>query len=160
MTDRAPDLDLHEYIHEPDKARAIIDACITESLKNGHTLVRVVHGKGKGDFRALIQSHLDKHPDVAGYVLCDPFHGGSGATWMHLGEEKPDTEDVERKDTRPVWRWLVYLAFLIAAFAVFDQPWIRGLMIVFIAWYELRSATRQYSETEDETEDESSGSDG
>ena len=82
--DRAPDLDLHKFRSEPDKARAMIDLCIADNMKRKIPMIRIVHGKGKGHFRNLIHSHLEKHPDVAGFILCDPLHGGDGATWVHL----------------------------------------------------------------------------
>jgi hypothetical protein len=156
MDPRAPDLDLHAYIRDTDKARAILDACIADNLKNGRSLVRVVHGKGKGDFRKIIHSYLEKHPDVAGYVLCDPRHGGEGATWAHIGtsevdpDELPDediqsdeisSDELKEKPPRPWWRWIAYVVFLLAAFAVFPQAYMRAIMVVFIFWFELRQAT-------------------
>jgi len=166
MDPRAPDLDLHAYIREPDKARAVIDACIADCLQNGRSLVRIVHGKGKGDFRKLVHGHLEKHSDVAGFMLCDPRHGGSGATWAHIGIQKVDVdglpdediesdevsldeiddpeetiEEVDQKPVRPWWRWIAYLIFLLAAFAAFPQPFIRAIMVIFIVWFEIRQAT-------------------
>lgn len=84
MTSNIPDLDLHKFIREPEKAREIIDLCIEDNLSRNIFTIRLVHGKGKGHFRDLIYSHLSKHPDVEGFTLCDPLHGGAGATWVHL----------------------------------------------------------------------------
>ena len=137
---RPPDCDLHPYFRDPDKARAILDACISESRRTGRNPVRVVHGKGKGDFKKLIHSHLEKHPDVEGFVECDPLHGGSGATWAHIAgipeEEKapsePDEVAVKKQPIGRWWRYLFYLALIAAAFVIFDDWMTRILFIGFI----------------------------
>jgi len=79
-----PEIDLHKYIRDKKKACAIIDMFIDDMSKQDFLTVRIVHGKGKGDFRKMIHSHLSKHELVEGYVLCDPMHGGDGATFVHL----------------------------------------------------------------------------
>ncbi len=118
MSVRAPDCDLHAYFRDPDKARAILDACIADNRSHGKLLVRVVHGKGKGDFRQLVHGHLEKHPDVEGYTLCDPLHGGGGASWVHIREDpqhpapKPE-ETGASSGFRPSWRWLIYVLALV-----------------------------------------------
>jgi hypothetical protein len=118
MPSQAPDCDLHPHFRDPDRARAILDACIADNRSKGVLLVRVVHGKGKGDFRELIHSHLGKHPYVDGFTLCDPLHGGSGATWVHISED-PDhpaqkKPSVRQPHTMPVTvRWALYgVAFI------------------------------------------------
>ena len=123
---QGPDCDLHPYFRDPDKARAILDVCIADNVAQNRTLVRVVHGKGRGDFRELIQSHLRKHPDVEGFVLCDPFHGGSGATWVHLVQQNPPKPGIEPRPSvptpRPLWRWPAYAA-LLAVLYYFGARW-------------------------------------
>ena len=159
MSTRAPDCDLHPYFRDPDKARAILDACIGHCRSRGATLVRVVHGKGKGDFRNLIHSHLLKHPDVEEFVPCDPLHGGSGATWVHIAPQSAERADVveerktgesdeieNRRPAPPAWRWAVYFAFLVGAFLVFPQWFLRGIMMLFIFWLEMRIATSRRNE--------------
>ena len=44
--------------------------------------------------RNLVHGHLEKHPDVEGFVLCDPTRGGEGATWVHL-RVKPEPDKPE-----------------------------------------------------------------
>ena len=119
---QGPDCDLHPYFRDPDKARAILDACIADNVAHNRTLVRVVHGKGSGNFRELLQSHLGKHPDVEGFVLCDPFHGGSGATWVHLRQRVPSEPKTEQSGAigtpRPWWRWPAYVALMAVLYSL------------------------------------------
>jgi hypothetical protein len=96
----APDIDMHPYFRDPDKARAILDIAIADNVAKGIGIIRVVHGKGKGNFREMIHRHLGKNPDVEGFMLCDPAHGGSGATWVHLRVKgKSDSQSQDGDDT-------------------------------------------------------------
>jgi DNA-nicking Smr family endonuclease len=79
-----PEIDLHKFIRDKDKALGIIDLFLSDMSSQGILTVRIVHGKGKGDFRKMIHSYLEKHELVEGFMLCDPMHGGSGATFVHL----------------------------------------------------------------------------
>lgn len=79
-----PEIDLHKYIRDKEKACAIIDMFIEDMASQGIGTIRIVHGKGKGDFRKMIHSHLSKHELVEGFTLCDPLHGGDGATFVHI----------------------------------------------------------------------------
>ncbi len=176
MPSSIPDCDLHPFIRDPDRARAILDACITDSIDRGIFQIRVVHGKGTGNFRKLVHSHLDRHPDVEGYILCDPQHGGSGASWVHLigesyeEEKNPDesmdeswdepidepidesmdeaVDDIDQtsKPARPFWRWILYFFFLVLAFMVFPQWFFRAILVLFIFFLEIRTATRDHEE--------------
>ena len=86
-----PEIDLHKYIRDKKKACAIIDMFIDEMASKGHLTARIVHGKGKGDFRKMIHSHLSKHELVEGFMLCDPLHGGDGATFVYLKRKTRDS---------------------------------------------------------------------
>ncbi len=151
MPYRAPDCDLHPYFRDPDKARAILDTCIAECVRQGKTQVRVVHGKGKGDFRKMIHSHLEKHPDVEGFVECDPMHGGSGATWVHIARESPDEtrprDPLARYRTRPaapIRRWLIYAVVVALSFIVFTDWLLRIAVVLFLFWVEYRIVGKSY----------------
>jgi hypothetical protein len=159
MPDQAPDLNLHKFYRDPDKARAIIDICIADCIRKNIGLVRVVHGKGKGDFRVLVHSYLDKHPDVEGYILCDPTNGGDGATWMHIllkniidinnnnESENPvkisDSDNGQYPDgvpkPFPPWiRRILLLILLAASFVVFPQWIARAGMVFLVVFMEFR----------------------
>lgn len=147
---QAFDLDLHKFIHDPGKARGMIDACISDCVQKNISLIRVIHGKGKGDFRKLVYSHLERHPDVEGYVLCDPTHGGSGATWVHLAvgseENSPlieqaaeNSEDIDKgiKPLSPWMRRILLLILLVSSFIVFPEWIARAGMITLVFFLEL-----------------------
>jgi hypothetical protein len=145
MSDRPPDCDLHPYFRDPDRARAILDACIAESKRTGRSPVRVVHGKGKGDFKKLIYSHLEKHPDVDGFIECDPLHGGSGATWVHIAGigdgETPAELEQEVKEKQLVewwWRYLLYAIFVAASYKIFGSWTVTIVLGVALVLIEFR----------------------
>ena len=141
MPDRGHDIDLHPYIRDPKKARAILDAAISDCKTKGVSQFRVVHGKGKGQFRNLIQSHLDNHPDVEGFILCDPAHGGSGASWVHLKSDEAFeavSKSPETKSGKPAWRWLAYLAAIAGAFLLSSNYMPLVVTIVIVLWLEFR----------------------
>ena len=84
ITHMIPEIDLHKFYKDKEKTRKIIDMFIDDMQSKGHQTVRIIHGKGKGDFMKLIHSHLERHPMVEGFTLCDPMHGGSGATFVYI----------------------------------------------------------------------------
>jgi hypothetical protein len=140
-----PDLDLHPWFRDPEKARAILDLCISDNRSKGIYQIRVIHGKGRGDFRKLIQSHLSKNPFVEGYMLCDLLHGGSGATWVYIAPSPDDAKVVTKTRSenpltpvRPLYRWILYLIFIVTCFLVFPQWIVRVIMILFILYLEFR----------------------
>jgi dsDNA-specific endonuclease/ATPase MutS2 len=46
--------------------------------------VRLIHGRGIGVQRTIVQSLLAKHPLVASYADAPPERGGPGATIVRL----------------------------------------------------------------------------
>ena len=68
-------LDLHTF--EPadvkDLVNDYIDACLEKEIYQ----IRIIHGKGTGTLRRIVQSVLDKHPSVSAYR----HEGGSGGGW-------------------------------------------------------------------------------
>ena len=50
----------------------------------GFDEVRLIHGRGIGVQRAIVQSLLAAHPLVAGYVDAPEERGGRGATLVKL----------------------------------------------------------------------------
>jgi len=146
MPDRGPDIDLHPYIRDPNKARTILDTVIDDCLSKGIFQFRVIHGKGKGHFRNLIHSHLEKNPDVDGFVLCDPAHGGSGSSWVHLSSDSiPDSNEKSTvsRHRHPYFRWATYLFGLIAIFLISDNSMIRIFTILAIIWIEFRLSSQE-----------------
>jgi dsDNA-specific endonuclease/ATPase MutS2 len=46
--------------------------------------VRLIHGRGIGVQRAIVQARLARHPLVASYADAPPERGGRGATIVRL----------------------------------------------------------------------------
>ena len=57
-----PELDLHSFA--PADVRSVVDEYITAAAAAGLTEVRVVHGRGRGVRRGIVQAALDRHPLV------------------------------------------------------------------------------------------------
>ncbi|MCB2231578.1 Smr/MutS family protein [bacterium] len=68
-------LDLHQFA--PDETRDVVNEYIRVCLEQGIYAVRIVHGKGKGVQRRIVQALLEEHPDV----LAFRHEGGSGGSW-------------------------------------------------------------------------------
>ena len=80
MTDDAfripiePQLDLHAF--HPRDIPSVVDEYIRAAHERGLREVRLIHGRGKGVQRGIVQSTLEKHP------LVEEFWD---ATETHLG---------------------------------------------------------------------------
>lgn len=75
-------LDLHTF--QPSEVRDLIPAYISECLKRDIYSVRIIHGKGQGIMRRIVQSSLRKIPEVTGFRTADEQGGGWGATIVTL----------------------------------------------------------------------------
>jgi len=56
------ELDLHTF--EPREVTAVVADYIDAAAKAGLREVRLIHGRGRGVQRALVQAALDRHPRV------------------------------------------------------------------------------------------------
>ena len=68
-------LDLHMFA--PRDTKEVVQEYIRACLERGIYEIRIVHGKGKGVKRRIVQSVLASHPRVAGYR----HEAGSGGSW-------------------------------------------------------------------------------
>ena len=75
-------LDLHSFA--PRDVPSVVDEYLTEARARGFTEVRLIHGRGIGVQRAIVQSLLARHPLVAGYADAPQERGGWGATLVRL----------------------------------------------------------------------------
>jgi dsDNA-specific endonuclease/ATPase MutS2 len=62
----------------------VVDEYLREAHARGFTEVRLIHGKGIGVQRRIVQSVLAGHPLVAGFIDAPPERGGYGATIVTL----------------------------------------------------------------------------
>jgi DNA-nicking Smr family endonuclease len=75
-------LDLHSF--RPADVPSIVDEYLREAHARGFEEVRLIHGRGIGVQRAIVQSLLGRHPLVAGYADAPEDRGGRGATLVRL----------------------------------------------------------------------------
>jgi DNA-nicking Smr family endonuclease len=68
-------LDLHMF--SPKETIAIVPEYIEACLEKGIYSVRIVHGKGIGVQREIVQSILRKHPSVKSFR----HESGTGGSW-------------------------------------------------------------------------------
>jgi dsDNA-specific endonuclease/ATPase MutS2 len=75
-------LDLHAFA--PRDVPSVVDDYLTEAGARGFTEVRLIHGRGIGVQRRIVQSLLAKHPLVESFADAPPERGGFGATIVRL----------------------------------------------------------------------------
>ncbi|OGK88943.1 MAG: DNA mismatch repair protein MutS [Candidatus Rokubacteria bacterium GWC2_70_16] len=75
-------LDLHAFA--PRDIPSVVESYLEEALKRDFAEVRLVHGKGKGVQRAVVQGLLDGHPLVQRFFDAPAERGGWGATVVIL----------------------------------------------------------------------------
>ena len=75
-------LDLHSF--QPRDVPSVVDEYLQEAHTRGFTEVRLIHGRGIGVQRGIVQSLLSRHPLVAAFADAPEERGGRGATIVRL----------------------------------------------------------------------------
>jgi DNA-nicking Smr family endonuclease len=75
-------LDLHAFA--PRDVPSVVEEYLLAAHAHGFAEVRLIHGRGIGVQRAIVQSLLGRHPLVAGYADAPEDRGGRGATLVRL----------------------------------------------------------------------------
>lgn len=78
-------LDLHQF--SPKETKAVVAEYIEECLSRGIYTLRIVHGKGIGVQREIVQALLRSHPQVESFRHEGGSGGGWGATVVDLKRE-------------------------------------------------------------------------
>ena len=68
-------LDLHAFA--PRDIPSVVEEYVTAAHEAGHREVRLVHGRGKGVQRGIVQQVLDRHPLVAEFWDAPESHLGA-----------------------------------------------------------------------------------
>jgi DNA-nicking Smr family endonuclease len=68
-------LDLHQFA--PEDTKAVVEEFIHACLEKRIFTLRIIHGKGRGVKRRLVESVLENHPKVILYK----HESGSGGSW-------------------------------------------------------------------------------
>ena len=71
-------LDLHAF--HPRDVRSLVEEYVTEAHARGLTEVRIIHGRGTGVLRGIVQAALEAHPLVDSFWDDTDSHlGATGA---------------------------------------------------------------------------------
>ena len=63
---------------------SVVAQYLDAAQAKGFVEVRLIHGRGIGVQRKIVQGILARHPLVAGYADAPPERGGAGATIVRL----------------------------------------------------------------------------
>jgi len=75
-------LDLHSF--RPADVVSVVEEYLAQAQARGYIEVRLIHGKGIGVQRQIVQSLLARHPLVLRYLDAPEDRGGRGATLVTL----------------------------------------------------------------------------
>jgi DNA-nicking Smr family endonuclease len=75
-------LDLHAFA--PRDIPSVVEEYLHACAAQGFHEVRLIHGRGTGRQRAIVQALLARHPLVVAYHDAPPERGGWGATVVRL----------------------------------------------------------------------------
>ena len=87
-------LDLHAFA--PRDVRDVVASYLEAAVRAGFEEVRLIHGRGAGVQRSIVQSLLSRHPAVAAFADAPPERGGWGATVVRL---RPDLTEADPEPT-------------------------------------------------------------
>ena len=77
-------LDLHAF--DPRDVASVVEEYVREAHARGLAEVRIVHGRGTGVLRGIVQAALEKHPLVEAFW--DDPQSHLGATGAKLGARR------------------------------------------------------------------------
>jgi dsDNA-specific endonuclease/ATPase MutS2 len=80
-------IDLHTFA--PRDVASVVEEYLREARARGFREVRVIHGKGKGVQRRIVQGVLARHADVESFRDAPASRGGWGATIVALKPRAP-----------------------------------------------------------------------
>ncbi len=76
------ELDLHTF--QAKDVKSVVEEYLYQCRKKGLKDVRIVHGKGIGTQRKIVQTLLAKSPEVLSFRDAPPELGGWGATLVRI----------------------------------------------------------------------------
>jgi DNA-nicking Smr family endonuclease len=81
------EIDLHAF--RPQDIAAVVAEFIDAAHAAGHVEVRLVHGRGKGVQRGIVQAALERHPRVAAFWDDGRSHLGATIARLSLASATP-----------------------------------------------------------------------
>ncbi len=58
-------IDLHTF--QPQEIKSVVEEYLFQALQKGFTQVRIIHGRGIGIQREIVQRILDQHPEITAF---------------------------------------------------------------------------------------------
>ncbi len=58
-------IDLHTF--RPQEVKSVVEEYLYQAQRKGFALVRIIHGRGMGVQRQIVQQILSRHPGVAAF---------------------------------------------------------------------------------------------
>ncbi len=89
------EIDLHAFA--PRDIPSVVEEYITAAVESGLTEVRLVHGRGRGVQRGIVQAVLERHPLVLEFR--DDTASHLGATIARVGRTEGSSK-YERRSTK------------------------------------------------------------
>ncbi len=80
----APRMELDLRGKTGEEALDALEDYLEAAFLAGMPFVRIIHGKGSGKLRQVVQAYLAQHPHVSSFEAGKPTEGGEGATVAHL----------------------------------------------------------------------------
>jgi len=74
------EIDLHTFL--PEDVASVVRDYLDAAHEAGLREVRIIHGRGRGVQRGIVQAALERHPLVA--TFWDDTDAHLGATWCRL----------------------------------------------------------------------------
>jgi len=71
-------IDLHTF--QPREIALVVEEYLYQAVAKGFREVRIIHGRGVGVQREIVQSLLKKHPNVRSFE--DALDRGSTTVWL------------------------------------------------------------------------------
>lgn len=81
-----PVLDLHPFA--PRDVKSVVEEYVNAAWEAGLREVRLVHGRGRGVQRGIVQAALERHPLVAEFWDATETHLGATVALLH-GRKPP-----------------------------------------------------------------------
>ncbi len=76
-------LDLHAF--SPRDVKSVVDEYVRAAVQAGVTEVRLIHGRGTGVQRGIVQAALERHPLVRAFADAPESHLGATVAILEPG---------------------------------------------------------------------------
>jgi DNA-nicking Smr family endonuclease len=83
-----PALDLHAF--HPRDVRSVVEEYVTAACEAGLREVRLIHGRGTGVLRGIVQEALERHPLVTAFYDAGETHLGATVAVLDVSDNRAE----------------------------------------------------------------------